>query len=1173
MPKDAGNLIYNQTIVFMKKIVFSSATAMTKLTAITALLLLGFFTAAAHNKNQDILSRLVTLSVSDKELKAVLKDVSRMTGARFLYSREIIQSDRRITVSVRDKPLSSFLAQVLTPLGIGYETDKNGYIFLNVIPAAETKNTKALHEEGRQAFPPKKITGKVVSTDGTPVDGASVEIKETNNGTATNRQGLFTLVIAETEKTLVVTATGFERKEIPIGHDSSFLISLKQVAVNLDEVVVIGYGEQKRKDVTGAIASIKADDIKNLQQSGIDQMLQGKVPGVSVAQNSGAPGGGVSVRVRGVTTLQSKNEPLYVIDGVPVDANENNDLLSLAGDGETRMSALNGLNPGDILSIDVLKDASAAAIYGNRAANGVILITTKKGRTGEGKIAFSMYGGVQKAAKYLNLLNLPDYATYKNSIADFLGNNRQPEFNDLSVLGKGTDWQREIFTPAVQQNYDLSLSGGRSGTTYYISGNYYKQEGTIIGSGFNRKSVRLNMDNQLKNWLKIGVNATFSNTDQDITLANTGTGVISMAIRQSPDVPVWLADGTFGGPNDQTGFGNVGVGNPVAQAVSWKTEFIKNKLMGNVYAQISFLKDFSFRTDFGTDFNWNKSSTFLPTYEWGTVKNELNKYTVQNSQTTFWNMRNVLTWHKAIGRHDVTVMGGQEALKSTWNTVTSSRSNFPANDISSINLGDQLTASATENKGKATQESYFARAIYSYDSRYALTATLRRDRTSKFAPGHQVGYFPAASIAWTVSNEEFMKYLSNTISHVKLRFGYGEVGNQNIPNYSWGSALSPTFSNSAVGSGTVFMLSNIANPNVTWEHATQSNLGVEVEVMNRLSLVVDLYNKISKKFLFSAPWGYYTGGAPVQGVGISAPFVNLGEMQNKGIDIGLTYRTRSSAKFGWTSNLTISSYRNTVKALASENSAIYSTIDFGRTTTGKTVPGQPIGMFFGYQVLGLFQTPEQLYNAPPQNGKAIDAKLGMYLGDMQFANINKDGVIDVNDRTFIGNPNPDFTYGFTNNFNYKNVDLSIFVQGSYGNDIFNFVRVWGERMTETSGNQMAAVKDRWTPVNTNTTVPRYANGDPNDNQRPSTRFIEDGSYLRIQNISLGYTLPEPILKKLRYVNRFRAYITIQNLYTFTDYTGLDPEIGSYNGNPLLTGVDLGRYPVPRSFTAGFNVEF
>jgi TonB-linked SusC/RagA family outer membrane protein len=1168
---------------------FSLVTAIMKLSAIPILLLLTSFCSIAKvTSAQDVLSKNVTISVSNKELKAVLKDVSKMTGAKFLYSREIIQSDRRITISVKDKPLSDFLNQVLTPLHISFEVDKNGYIFLNTTAAINSVagEESAASDDNTSLVtlpvaPPGKISGKVVSEDGNPVIGANVLVKGSSRSftTTTNKEGVFELNVLEDDKTLVITAVGHEKQEVVIGKETRFLVILKPQIANLDDVVVIGYGSQKRKDVNSSIVSIKAEDLKNLPQSSIDQMLQGKASGVTVTQNSGAPGGGVSVKIRGISTFGG-TEPLYVIDGVPMDGNSNKDAISFVGDGETNMSALSFLNPSDILSVDILKDASATSIYGNRGANGVIIITTKKGKAGDGKIAFDAYYGIGSISKYLNLLDLKGYANYKNSIADYTGTERSPQYNNTDLLGKGTDWQREIFKSAAIQNYQLALSGGKLGTTYYISGNYFNQEGTIIGSGLKRKTIRINLDNQVKPWLKLGINGSYGSTAQTITLTNNANNsygnVIAMAIQQSPDVPVYNIDGSFGGPSDITGLGAMSGGNPVAQATTWHTLLTKNKLQSNLYAQTTFLKNFTFRSDFGSDLNWNNSDAFLPTFTWGRSINSLNTYKVQTNKTTYWNWRNTLTWQKKFAMHDVTVMVGQEAQKNEWNIVTGSRSKFASNELYSLSLGDPATASTTQNIGQNTQESYFSRIIYSFDNRYSFTANVRRDRTSKFAPGKQVGYFPGMSASWTISNEEFLKPIS-AINHLKIRAGYGEIGNQNVPNYVYGSALSPVFINAtAFGSGLGQYISNYENPDVTWEHQTQTNLGIDIGISRQFDITIDLYNKISDKFLFAATYPAFTGtGIPNSGtLGMAAPYVNFGKMQNRGYDITVTYHTPKNTKLDWKSTLVFSHYSNTVKELNSQTSNITQTLSVnGNPPITKTVVGQPVGLFYGYEMTGLFQTVDQLYASAIRSGNDRNPKNGTYLGDIQFRDQDKSGTINGDDRIIIGNPNPKFTFGFTNNFNYANFDASVFLTGTYGNDIFNYTRIWGESMTATSGNQMATIKDRWTFENMNTSMPRYANGDPNENSGISNRFIEDGSYLRIQNITLGYNFTPLIQRRLRAVSRIRAYVSVQNLYTFTNYSGYDPEVGPVNGNVFLNGIDLGRYPVPRTITGGINVEF
>jgi TonB-linked SusC/RagA family outer membrane protein len=954
---------------------------------------------------------------------------------------------------------------------------------------------------------------------------------------------------------------------------------MKAQVVNLDDVVVIGYGTQKRKDVNGSIVSIKADDIKNIPQTGIDQMLQGKASGVTVTQNSGAPGGGVSVKIRGISTFGG-TEPLYVIDGVPLNGNRNSDAVSFVGDGETNMSALSFLNPSDILSVDILKDASATSIYGNQGANGVIIITTKKGKAGDGKITFDGYYGVSSISKYLDLLDLKDYAAYKNSIADFTGTERQPQFNNVDLLGKGTDWQRAIFNSAAIQNYQLALSGGKLGSTYYISGNYYDQQGTIIGSGLKRKTIRINLDNQVKPWLKLGVNGSYSSTAQTITLTNNSNNnygnVIAMAIQQSPDVPVYNIDGTFGGPSDITGLGAVSGGNPVAQAKTWHTLLTKNKLQSNLYVQTTFLKDFTFRSDFGSDLNWNNSDAFLPTFTWGRSINGLNSYKVQTNKTTYWNWRNVLTWQKRWLLHDLTVMLGQESQKYEMNAITSSRSKFASNDLYSLSLGDPATASSSQNLDQSTQESYFSRIIYTFDNRYSFTANIRRDRTSKFAPGNQVGWFPGISASWTISNEEFFKSFTN-INHLKIRAGYGELGNQNVATYVYGAALNSVFINAtAFGSGLGQYIANFENPHVKWEHQAQTNLGIDLGIARRFDITVDLYNKISDNFLFAATYPAFTGtGIPNSGtVGMSAPVVNFGKMQNRGYDISVAYHSGKSARLEWKSSLVFSHYRNTVKELNSQTSNIIQTLSVnGNPPITKTLVGQPVGLFYGYEKVGLFQTIDQLYSAPIRAGIERNPKNGAYLGDIQFRDQDKSGAIDGDDRVIIGNPNPKFTFGFTNSFTYGNFDASIFLTGTYGNDIFNYTRVWGEAMTATSGGQMASVKDRWTFENRNTSMPRYANGDPNDNAGISNRFVENGSYLRIQNISLGYNFTPLLQRKVKVISRVRGYVSVQNLYTFTSYSGYDPEVGPVNGNVFLNGIDLGRYPVPRTITGGINVEF
>lgn len=1028
------------------------------------------------------------------------------------------------------------------------------------------------------------VSGTVADENNQPIPGVSIKIKGSNKGTMSETNGSFK-IDAPKNSSLLLSYLGYSPEEINVGEiNKSVNVKLKPINSQLDQVVIIGYGEVKKKDLTGAISSLSASDIKNTPQAGIDQMLQGRVAGVSVTQNSGAPGGGISVKIRGISTFGS-TEPLYVIDGVPIYGSDSKDAISAAGDGETNMSAVNFLNPEDILSVDILKDASATAIYGSRGSNGVVIITTKKGKAGDSKINVDSYKGVQTIASNIDLMNLKQYAVYKNDIADFTGTERSPLYANVDLLGTGTDWQKEIFQSADMENYQMALSGGKDGLTYYISGNYFNQQGIVTGSGFKRKSIRANVESQIKPWLKLGLNATFGNTNQAITLTNNANNsyanVIAMTIQQAPDVPVRNVDGTFGGPSDIDGLGAMSGANPVAQASTWKTNLDRNKLQSNVYLQAKFLKDFTFKTSFGSDLNWNTSDFFMPTFTWGRVINSLNTYRVQNQKATNWSWSSVLTYQKRLGNaHDFTAMLGHEANENRWNQITSGRSKFASNELYSLNLGDPATATATQGLGRSAMESFFGRFIYNYKGRYGLTATLRRDQSSNFAPsyilsGMQAGYFPSFAGSWTITNEEFMKNKTKIFNSLKLRAGYGEIGNQNIPQYTWGQALTSIFVNStAFGTGLGQYISNFPNKEVTWEHQTQWNAGLDISLINHFDITIDLYNKISRDFLFSSTFPSITGsGIPNSGtLGIRSPFVNSGKMQNKGIDVSLGYHTAANKPFTWKSTLVFSHYRNTVKELNSQTSDITQTLSVnGNPPITKTLVGSAVGQFYGYKAIGVYKTAADLATYPRRSGNAIDPKSGTYLGDIIFQDTNKDGIINGDDRVVIGDPNPDFTFGFTNNFTYKNFDLGIFVNGSYGNDIFNYTRVWGEGMTATSGNQMLSVNNRWTPVNFDTEMPRYANGDPNENAAISSRFIEDGSYLRIQNVSLGYNFNNLLLKKFKGISNLRLYASVQNAYTFTKYSGFDPEVGAINGNAFLNGIDLGRYPISRTYTIGLNI--
>lgn len=1022
-----------------------------------------------------------------------------------------------------------------------------------------------------------KVSGIVTDNNGDPIPGANISLPGTTIGTITAGDGTYSIDVAA-EGRLLYSFIGFTSKTIDVNNQTTIDVQLFEDFKNLDEVVVVGYGTTKARDLTGAVSSIKADELGNQPVVSVDQALQGKVSGVTITQNSGAPGGGVSVRVRGVTSLTGSNEPLYVIDGVLVDGNSNNDSFNfstMGGEsGQTKVSALATINPSDILSIEVLKDASAAAIYGSRASNGVIIITTKSGEKGKSKVSYDGYYGVQELSKYLDVMDLPQYAQYVNEISVQNGQDPKPSFLRPELLGKGTDWQEEIFQVAPITSHQISVSGGNDKSTVYTSLSYFNQDGILINTDYERFAMRLNMEHKVNDWFKLGNTMTASNSKENIAYNDSEDGVIMGALRQSPEVPVYYSDGSWGGPSAQDNVGTGGGYNPVAWSTIRSSELERNKVLGTIYAEIDFIKSLRLRSELGYDFNFNKMATFNPSYEIGDQVNDTGTSFKNNTDSFYWIVKNYLTYNQDFDLHSLSIMAGHEAQHSRWEQLTASRGGFIQNELTALALGDSETAGANSHQNQWAMQSFFARANYGFNSRYLLTATFRADASSNFGPNNKWGYFPSFSAGWVMSEEPFMKSLEGTLDWVKFRAGYGEVGNQNISPYKYGQTLSTITS----AYGPAFLPANIANPDVKWETTTSANIGVELGFFNnRINMDLDLYVKKSKDFLFELPMPYYYGREV-----IAPPTVNLGEMTNRGIDFTLNTVNIDHSDFRWTSNIVISSYKNEVTELANMNSTLTEIIQFNKTVTQTSV-GNPVGMFYGYEIEGIFQSEDEVRNSPTQ-GK-IDEKNGTWIGDYKFKDQLTvdtdgdgipdagDGVIDDDDRTLIGNPHPDFIYSFTNNFNYKSWDFAISLGGSYGNEILNYTRRITEGMVDSYANQSVKVADRWTPTNTDTDMPRYVSGDPNTNSRVSDRYVEDGSYLRIQNITLGYTLPKGLVERTGILSNLRAYVGVQNLYTFTNYSGYDPAVGAMSNKATLSGIDNGRYPVPRTYTVGLKLDF
>jgi TonB-linked SusC/RagA family outer membrane protein len=1054
----------------------------------------------------------------------------------------------------------------------------------------------------------KVISGKISDEKGQALTGATVTVKNAKASTTTDENGNFILHVPAAAKTLVVSYIGMQQQELAIGTKTSFVLSLKQSTSSLGDVVVIGYGTQKRGDVNGAISSVTSKDIADIPQPSVDQMLQGKAAGVTVTQNSGSPGAAVSVRVRGITTF-SGSEPLYVIDGVAIDGNANSGNASTGSSGnnyqltssaspsqqETSPSVLAGLNPNDIESIDILKDASATAIYGSRGSNGVVIITTKKGKIGQSKITYDGYYGEQTQGKFLKMMNLPQYASYENSLAGYFGLNPRVEFSDPSKLGPGTNWQEAIFRHAPQTSHSVGFSGGNNKTDYYVSAGYFKQDGTVIGSDFNRYSFHAAVNSQVKDWFKLGSSISANQNHSDIGLGNS-YGIIYNALLQAPDAAVYNADGTFAGPAVVNGQVEGGL-NPVQQAASITNTLTRTNIQGSLYGDILFTRDLTLHSEIDGNFDWSAAKIFLPTYSYGATGSTaafantlavLNEY---DASDNYWNWLEQLNYnHTFNDKHMVSALAGHEVWESTYDGIQAGTSGFTAgNSIQTLGLGTQTTNTLGEPKGSTVMESWIARIIYTYDNRYSITATDRRDQSSNFAPalvappGHQIGYFPSVAVSWRLSQEGFMNGLDKTVSNLKIRAGYGTTGQSNTNGgYKYGSAIQPV----VTGLGTGFSFYNFNSPNLTWETAIQKNVGIDFSLLNnRIDASVDVYDKTSDNFLFQQPLPAFLSGAIAEYSTVAIvqpPWVNAGKIDNKGIELSITSRNIETKGFRWTTNVIFSHYTNKVISLNGFPAIIGNvSTGFGPTIPAtQTQVGGPIGEFYGYKTDGIIKTTAQLEALAqnPQNvaGQAeiisSDRTLSnaIYTGDILYAgNTGKGG---PNRQYNLGNPNPDFTYSMTNNFSYKDFDLSIFLTGSYGGKILNAVDFQIQGLYGLYQNQLASTANFWTPANPNSNIPTPRSGFGNNNLVMSDRFLQSASYLRLQNVRFGYNLPAAWANKVK-MHHLKAYFSGQNLFVITKYGGLDPEVGSLNQNPTLMNIDYGRYPSPRVITFGLNAEF
>ncbi|GAB3637242.1 TonB-dependent receptor [Hymenobacter arcticus] len=1092
-------------------------------------------------------------------LKALLKQWESEYHATIFYESALVDNKRVPAPAESTAPLAERLATVLPAANLQFKELRANY-FVVTSRADRAAAGSTLAATAPQDVP---VAGRVMQPNGEGLPGVTVLVKGTTIGTTTGADGSFSLNVPE-NSTLVFSSIGFKTQELAVtGATSSLAIRLTDDAQSLNEVVVVGYGTQTRQDLSTSVASVGGAALARQPVSGFDQALQGQAPGVQVTAPTGAPGAGINVRVRGNASLSLNGSPLYVIDGIPVLPDYQQELSV----GNQRLNPLNTINPNDIESIDVLKDGAAAAIYGVRAANGVVVITTKRGKAGQAQVGLNVYYGRQYLRKKLDVLNASQFLQEYNEIQANAGLPLADPADPRLV--SNTDWQDQVYRSAGQQSYQLNISGGTDKTRYYVSGGYFKQQGISLNSGFDRFNFKVNLDQQVSTRFKVGttLNLSRSHTNgsvrSELALGNSGT--VLGALSQIPNIPVRNADGTYGvNPFNQSD-------NPVGDLLETSNQAVVYQVLGNIYGEFDILKNLKARTSLGIDYRTQSENTFQSRNYPGTSNADASTRgqasTAANEQV-IWLNENTLTYNPTLGdKHHLTLLAGESMQASSRFTSSATTRGFASNAVPYLNGGATVVGIPGSYADAWALQSFFGRANYDFDGKYLFSASIRADKTSRFVDKYRTGYFPAVSAAWRLSKESFFPQ-GGPVSDVKLRASFGANGNQEIYTYQRFSRYS-TGNNYQGGGSTIvggITQSDIGNNDLRWETTYQYNAGLDVAMLNnRLTFTFDIYNKQTKDLLLAVPIPVSTGA------GNLSVTQNIGTIENKGIEIGLitTNVQAENGGFGWTTNFNVSGNRNQILDLGQQTSdaGVVSDRTIIDPNTGVNIsqPGKPLGSFYGFRTAGIVQTNAEGAALPSQNG------IKPVAGDIRFVDTNGDGIITNDDRTVIGNPNPKAFAGVTNNFSYKGLELSVFFQGSFGNDIYNQTRQIIESQSDPL-NQSTRVLGHWTPTNTNTDIPRPVRNDPAGNNRFSNRWLESGSYVRLKNLTVAYNFPA-VLSKRAALQNLRLYVTAQNLVTWTNYLGYDPEVSANPFSSTAAGIDYGVYPQARTYTVGLNANF
>jgi len=1151
---------------------------------------------------QELLDKKITLKVENQQIKAIFSELEKQAEVKFMYTHELIKASRKVTLISSDERLEDVLRKLLIPLNISYEVNGNRILLTTI---HKDKSEIRPNNQSNKFFA-LEIKGKIIDETGNPMPGVNIAIKGTATGTTTDANGDYTINAPDEKQVLVFSFIGYATQEVIIGNQTILNITLITDIKTLGEVIVVGYGTQTQHKVTEAIGSVTSKDISGVAVTGLDQALQGKLAGVQVTQNTGEPGGNVSIRIRGVGSINNSNEPLYIVDGVPYGTN----------------GPLN-INPNDIERIDVLKDAASAAIYGSRGTNGVVLVTTKRAKAGKIVINFDAYAGIQSAYKKLNLLNGTQFATLANENLMNANNEtlaKDPNTPPKNLLGMNpawsdpskvlnTDWQNSVLQTAPIQSYNISISGGTEKSRSLLSIGYFEQGGITKPSNYKRITARLNTDYEISQKLKVGItlNASFEEKKSVISVdgGNTGNlGTLTSSARMQPTSLVTTdKNGYFGLNNDGTyntdstyygyeGFSfpskNGGRGGALAYLPGGlsNTAYLYQKSKSDLgksqqllmagFIEYEILRGLKLRSSLNYTLNTGYNTGFQrksPEAIQNRGNNPLISFFNESTYTSNqWNWVNTLSYNKSFDKHNLGIIIGTDALKNNGRNISVNTSGV-ADDQQYISGSDFGTRTAYGNPGQSTLVSYISRLTYDYAGKYLFNANLRRDGSSNFGPGFKYGTFSSASVGWRISEEEFMKPLS-FINELKLRASYGIVGNQNVRAFQYLNSYGNDGGNrqytlgSAQNSVSAFFPLNIGVPSISWEKSNQTNFGLDASFLNsKFTITADYYIKKISDMLGNFPVAVYTG---VPGGSITK---NGFSMENRGLELAIGYNQKVG-NVNFSANANFSTLDNKVTKLTDNKTGfIASDISAGSgdgSAITRTEVGERIGNFYGYVTDGIIQNSSDL----SLSGMPLDVTKP---GDRKYKNLDTAKAINSKDRTIIGNGLPKYIFGFSLKAEYKGFDVSVLLNGQSGVQIANQTRYWlyNMRYDIIQGgitNASADLVNSWKGEGTSNDLPRNSYSSSPNNRLFSTFNIENGAFLRVRNIQLGYTLPERWSKKVG-MSRARVYLMAQNLYTFTKYTGYDPEIGSLNQDVLKTGVDFGRYPIPRMFTGGVNFQF